>query len=454
MDSAKPTSLGIQSKPFPDSPGSSVFDLPIQNAPAATRATPHLDQRPPSLQAHLSLTVGQSSPIDSASIVVISGGTGGNAICTAFTKACYVLPVSDDGGSSSEIIRVLGGPSIGDIRSRLVRLIPPAPASSPLDAIRTLLAHRLPPHYSERQAREEWREIVEGRSALWNGIPTDRKETIRGFLVYFESELLKRAHKNFTFINGSIGNYFLAAAQGFFRSLPSAIFLFSSITNSQANILPVIITNHTVTIAAQLEDGERIVGQCDISHPVPQAPTINILDANNEWSPLRSENRPQNVMFQAQGKDQFEPLVSRISKIMYINAYGNEIHPSPNPEYLSSLKSNDVLVYSCGSLWTSIMPCLALRGVAREIASSPSLQAKILLLNCENDRETDGYSAVDYIEAIARTLNSQYQPSTFGLGYASTMYPISAFITDLVYLRGSAISVDVRKIAALEGPWS
>jgi hypothetical protein len=36
---------------------------------------------------------------------------------------------------------------------------------------------------------------------------------------------------------GSIGNYFLAAAQGFFRSLPSAIFLFSSITNSQVIML-------------------------------------------------------------------------------------------------------------------------------------------------------------------------------------------------------------------------
>jgi hypothetical protein len=48
------------------------------------------------------------------SFVVISGGTGGNAICSAFGNAChYILPVSDDGGSSSEIIRVLGGPSIG-----------------------------------------------------------------------------------------------------------------------------------------------------------------------------------------------------------------------------------------------------------------------------------------------------------------------------------------------------
>ena len=53
----------------------------------------------------------------------------------------------------------------------------------------------------------------------------------------------------------SIGNYFLAAAQNFFRSLPSAIFLFSSITNSSASpnvLLPAIVTNHTVTIAAEL----------------------------------------------------------------------------------------------------------------------------------------------------------------------------------------------------------
>lgn len=61
-----------------------------------------------------------------------------------------------------------------------MRLIPPAPPGSPLDAIRGLLAHRLPAHSSEQEAREEWREIVEGRSALWRGIPTDRKETIRG----------------------------------------------------------------------------------------------------------------------------------------------------------------------------------------------------------------------------------------------------------------------------------
>ncbi|KAF9457476.1 UPF0052-domain-containing protein [Collybia nuda] len=429
-----------------DSPGSSVFDLPIQTSSAQqerARSQQLIDATPP--------TFATEPPL---SFVVISGGTGGNAICSAFGNAChYILPVSDDGGSSSEIIRVLGGPSIGDIRSRLIRLIPSVPVSPPLDAIRRLLAYRLPAQASEQEAREEWRQIVEGRNPLWQGIPSDRKETIRGFLVYFESELLKRAHKNFDFRNGSVGNYFLAAAQGFFRSLPSAIFLFSSITNSQANILPVIVTNHTVTIAAELEDGRRLVGQCEISHPVSQEATPEIT-VSDPFSPVDGMGevitpQRQNVMFEPKSKGDYEQLGSRISRLFYINAYGIEIHPSPNPEYLSSLASKDVLVYSCGSLWTSIIPCLALRGVAAGIARSSLLRAKILLLNTKNDRETDGYTAADYIHAMVRTLNASYHTQPYGLGNANTTYPISAFVTDLVYLKGSKVFVDVQVVTGL-----
>jgi 2-phospho-L-lactate transferase/gluconeogenesis factor (CofD/UPF0052 family) len=51
------------------------------------------------------------------SYLIISGGTGANSIASAFgTAPAFVLPVSDDGGSSSEILRCFGGPSIGDIR--------------------------------------------------------------------------------------------------------------------------------------------------------------------------------------------------------------------------------------------------------------------------------------------------------------------------------------------------
>ena len=73
----------------------------------------HLPQRRPHLDIPQTVQ-DQQEPLDSGktpSYLVISGGTGCNSICAAFAlSACYVLPVSDNGGSSSEIIRVLGWP--------------------------------------------------------------------------------------------------------------------------------------------------------------------------------------------------------------------------------------------------------------------------------------------------------------------------------------------------------
>ena len=56
-------------------------------------------------------------------IVVFSGGSAANNLIPAFDQiiernACsisFVLPISDNGGSSSELIRVFGGPGIGDV---------------------------------------------------------------------------------------------------------------------------------------------------------------------------------------------------------------------------------------------------------------------------------------------------------------------------------------------------
>jgi len=100
-----PSSRNLVVTPF-ESPGSSVFDLPTYADAPVSRERYGVS----SLGLQSTLTPASS---DGPSYVVISGGTGGNAICAAFKQACYVLPVSDDGGSSSEIVRVLGGPSVG-----------------------------------------------------------------------------------------------------------------------------------------------------------------------------------------------------------------------------------------------------------------------------------------------------------------------------------------------------
>src|SRR6186713_308734 len=57
----------------------------------------------------------------------------------------------------------------------------------------------------------------------------------------------------------------------FCRSIESAIFLFSAITSIPPTqiVCPCIHTNSVATIAAELADGSVIVGQMNISHPVP-----------------------------------------------------------------------------------------------------------------------------------------------------------------------------------------
>ncbi|KAF9609453.1 hypothetical protein IFM89_016452 [Coptis chinensis] len=92
------------------------------------------------------------------SLLVFSGGTAFNGVVEELkkltTRVAHVLPVSDDGGSTAEIVRVLGGPAVGDIRSRCLRLSDES--SSEALAVRILLGHRLPRDALE--AKSEWYE--------------------------------------------------------------------------------------------------------------------------------------------------------------------------------------------------------------------------------------------------------------------------------------------------------
>jgi hypothetical protein len=88
-----------------------------------------------------------------------------------------------------------------------------------------------------------------------------------------------------------------------------------------------------------------------------------------------------------------------------MNEYGQEIYPLPNPKVIAHLSERATLVYSIGSLYTSIVPCLILRGVGNAIAHSPTLRHKVLILNGTPDRETEEYTAMDFITSITSALN-------------------------------------------------
>ena len=64
-------------------------------------------------------------------VVVFGGGSAANCLVNVFDELAeknrvsfsHVIPISDNGGSSSELLRCFGGPGIGDVRSVLRLLL-------------------------------------------------------------------------------------------------------------------------------------------------------------------------------------------------------------------------------------------------------------------------------------------------------------------------------------------
>ncbi|KOM53691.1 hypothetical protein LR48_Vigan09g235000 [Vigna angularis] len=363
-------------------------------------------------------------PHPQPALLVFSGGTAFNGVIEElknFTnRVAHILPVSDDGGSTAEIVRVLGGPAVGDIRSRCLRLSDQSTVEAL--AVRNLLGHRLP--LDPSQAKSEWYSIVEGDHFLWKDVSKPYRETIRAFLVYFQSQILHRAEESFCFSNGSIGNFFFAGARIFFQSLDAAIFLFSRVSDipPESLVLPVISTNDRLTLGCELWDGTIIRGQNEISHPTRG--TIELIKKGSFSTPA---------------------LPSRIKRVFYMSSEGknllHEVFPSVNAAVLEWLNNVDCIVYGMGSLFTSICPSLVLLGIGEIISSRPCL--KVLMLNGTRDRETNGFSASCFVTAITDALNRTYGEPGNRLQNLPNHY-----INTLLVPRNGEIPVDTDSLAA------
>ncbi|KAK4199343.1 putative UPF0052 protein [Triangularia verruculosa] len=348
----------------------------------------------------------------------------------------YIIPISDNGGSSSELIRFVGGPSVGDIRSRLVRLIPSNLTSRETSALRVLFEHRLSP--DPIKARGEWAEIVESRSLLWAYISGEKKELIRSVLNILNAEIVKRARPPnvFNFAGASVGNMFLTGARLLTGSFEAGIYLLRMICEipSWVRVLPAVNSNHTHHISAGWVNGEKgrrgvLTGQVAISHPseptsIPdEGVPVNFMggggvarleDDDDEQGMPGSLPvlRRQNLKFSKEEEEDLpEGKGTRIERVWYINLYGHEIMPKANPEVLRELRERtEVVVYSVGSLYTSIVPSLILKEVGQAIETAEGIRKKVLILNSKLDRETRGMDASAFIKAIWRACVESRRP--------------------------------------------
>lgn len=269
-------------------------------------------------------------------------------------------------------------------------------------------------------------------------------------------ELLKKSRTpatNFKYEMASIGNLLLTGIRLFVGSLDSAIELILRMTRISPNIkiLPCLNTNYTYHISALLQNGDIITGQSQISHPNEPIATImsSSTSVHKLYDPITLHETHEDIPYQHPdlnisqlhfSKNENQPLKSPIEKIFYINPYGEEIHPQANSRTIHSIAESKTLIYSVGSLMTSTIPVIILKGIGMAIKQSSA--HKILLLNGNYDRETFGLTALDFINKICMAVK-------YSINDDKVQFDYTDIVTHLVYMENSEIPVDKEKINAL-----
>lgn len=158
----------------------------------------------------------------------------------------------------------------------------------------------------------------------------------------------------------SFGNLFIAALNDICGSFDNGIKEISNVLAVTGNVIPVTLDK--VTLFAEFEDGTVIRGESQI--------------------PVKQQNSNKRI------------------KRVFLKPYNCKAIP----EALEAIRNADAIILGPGSLYTSVIPNLLVRGIAREIKKSNAM--KIYVSNIMTQQgETLGYSLFDHIQAINEHAN-------------------------------------------------
>jgi uncharacterized cofD-like protein len=156
----------------------------------------------------------------------------------------------------------------------------------------------------------------------------------------------------------SFGNLFLAALTSITKDFPEAVRLSSEILLTRGHIYPATASN--IELEAEMEDGSRVRGETRITASRGRIRELCLLPADVE----------------------------------------------PMPDTLEAIARADLITIGPGSLFTSLIPNLLVRGIAHAIRSSPGI--KIFVCNLMTQaNESLGLTAADHIKALNRHAQGQ-----------------------------------------------
>lgn len=300
-------------------------------------------------------------------LLFFSGGSALNGISRALKQythnSIHLITPFDSGGSSQVLREAFDMPAVGDLRSRLMALADETVMGQP-DIFR-LFTYRFATNGPADGPQQEFADLLGGRHPLIQAISQPMRSLILSQLNYFDTH---RPY-GFRFAGASVGNLILAG--GYLaneRALEPVLFLMSKMVAVKGTVRSIIDRN--LDLGATLFDGSTVIGQRYIT-----------------------------------GKE-VAPIAAPIQELFLIEdghrvAKGAVKLPPRNQELISDA---DLICYSPGSLYSSVIANLLPEGTGRAIAQRRV--PKVYVPSLGQDPECPDMTLVDQCEAILKVLHA------------------------------------------------
>jgi len=324
---------------------------------------------------HLQLARCRQSPDLGPRIVFFSGGSALRTLCEKLIEythhSVHLITPFDSGGSSAEIRKAFDMLAVGDLRNRLMALADQSMKGQP--EIYDLFSFRFPMDEPPQALRERLDRMVDGNDDRMQAIDPPMRSLIRNHLKFFRREM----PESFNLAGANVGNLILAGGylnQG--RHIDPVIYLFSKLVEVRGTVRPISSAN--LQLAAELDDGEVIVGQHRITSRETQTADARIKRV------FLTDNLQSTQPVTLALKDKVRDLIDLA----------------------------DVICYPPGSFYTSVIANLLPQGVGDAIARVDT--PKVYVPNTGRDAEQHGMSLAESVETLIAYLRASSRSTVRG----------------------------------------
>ncbi|HEX7828106.1 MAG TPA: gluconeogenesis factor YvcK family protein [Thermoanaerobaculia bacterium] len=204
----------------------------------------------------------------------------------------------------------------------------------------------------------------------------------------------------------SLGNLLLTAMTDITGSFDNAVLAASEVLNIRGEIYPSTLTD--VRLRATLEDGTELLGEVSISGSfIGEAPRTSV----------------------------------RHARITHLAIEPEDAQPTDGA--LNALAAADLIIVGPGSLYTSVLPNLAIRNIADALRTAKALRVYICNVMTQPN-ETDDYSAQDHLRTII-----EHAGLVVDVMVMNGRRPSDAILTSYATMNQHPVQFDIEEIRAL-----